>query len=84
MAAEILQTLDLVDKNYSFQSCASDSQLSCKMFPDSENAKIFEISLTKFMYLIRYGNKPYVKANVAKEIQRRPFTYHFEETMSKK
>lgn len=54
------------------------------MFPDSENAKIFEMSLTKFMYLIRYGNKPYVKANVAKEIQRRPFTYHFEETISKK
>lgn len=54
------------------------------MFPDSENAKIFEMSLTKFMYLIRYGNKPYVKANVAKEIQRRPFTYHFEEAMSKK
>ena len=53
--AEISHALNVVDKNFSFQSCVSDKYLYPEMLSDSEIAKHCEMSSTKGMYIIRYG-----------------------------
>ena len=55
------QTLNVVGKNYLFQSCGSDNELYHKMFPDSEISKNYQTSSTKFMYLLRHRINPYFK-----------------------
>ena len=78
--AEILQALNVVDKNFSFSSCASDNYLNREKFPDSEVAKAYEMSSTKVAYLIRFGIATFFKEELAKEVQGRPFTFHFDES----
>ena len=77
--AEILHALNVVDKNFSFQSCVSDNHLYPEMFPDSEIAK-HEVSSTKVMYIIRYGIAKYFKDELTKEVQEKPCTFHFDES----
>ena len=78
--AEILRALTVVDKNYAFQSCKSDNNIYRRMFPDSEIAKNYEMSATKVMYIIRHGIAIYVRNDLKKEIDDRPFTFHFDES----
>ena len=76
----ILRALTVVDTNYAFQSCRSDNNIYRRMFPDSEIAKNYEMSATKVMYIMRHGMAIYVRNDLKKEIDDRPFTFHFDES----
>ena len=78
--AEILHALNLVDKNFSVQSCVCDNYLYPEMFPDSEVTKHYEMSSTKVMYIMRYGITKYFKDELTKEVKEKPFTFHFDES----
>ena len=66
--AEILQTLHVVDKSYSFSSCAYDLCRFKEMFPDSDIAKNSKQSETKIKYSIQFGIAPYVKRLIKEDI----------------
>ena len=78
--AEILQALHLVEANQSFASAAKDTERFKRMFPDSEIAKGYKQSSTKVAYTIKFGIKPYVSEILEKDMQGRPFVFHFDET----
>ena len=75
--AEILHALNMVDKK--FLSCVFDIYLCPEKFCDSEIAK-HEISSTKVIYIIQYGIAKYFKDHLTKEVQEKPFTFHFDES----
>ena len=50
------------------------------MSPDSEIAKNYQMSATKVMYIIRHGIAIYVRNDLKKEIDDRPFTFRFDES----
>ena len=70
--AKILRALNVVDKNYSFESCKEDNMLYSKMFPDSEIAKNYEMSATKVIYLMKHGIAVYAKNDLKNNIDGRP------------
>lgn len=72
--------MNVVDKNHSFNSCSSNNELYKKMFPDYQIVKDYEISSTKVMYVIRHGIGVHVKSIIDKEVNGRPFTFHFDES----
>ena len=76
--AEILQALHLVEANQSFASAAKDTELFKRMFPDSEIAKGYKQSSTKVAYTIEFGIKPYISEILEKDMQGRPFVFHFD------
>ena len=78
--AEILHALNVFDKNFSFQSCVSDNYLYPDMFCESDIAKIYEMSSTKVMYIIWYGIPKYFKDELTKEVEEKPFIFHFDES----
>ena len=77
--AELLHALNLVDKNFSFQSCFCDNYLYPEMFPDPEITK-HEMLSTKVMCIIRYGIAKYFKDELTKEVKEKPFTFHLDES----
>eukprot|EP00111_Clytia_hemisphaerica_P012166 TCONS_00035734-protein len=78
--AEILHSLNVVDKNFSFSSCSSDNYLNREKFPDSDIAKAYEMSSTKVAYLIKFGIAKYFQDELLKEVHDQPFTFHFDES----
>ena len=77
--AELLHALNLVDKNFSFQSCVCDNYLYPEMVPGPEIAK-HEMLSTKVMCIIRYGIAKYFKDELTKQVKEKPFTFHLDES----
>ena len=50
------------------------------MFPDSCIAQNYQISSTKVMYVIKHDIVVHVKNALMKEINGRPFIFHFDKT----
>ena len=50
--AEIMWSLEVLKKKYSYRSCASKSSLFAEMFKDSKIAQIFTLGKTKCSYVI--------------------------------
>ena len=59
--AEILQALNMVDKNHLFSSVNVDSDRFKKMFPDSQIAAKFSQERTKSKYVVQFCIAPFVK-----------------------
>ena len=78
--AEIIELLDLVDKNQSFSSCNGDGEKYRKMFPDSNIAKQFNQQETKAKYTIQFGIAQYLKEKLILDVSNKPFSFKFEET----
>ena len=76
----ILRALNLIDKNYSFNSCNGDNDLYRRMFPDSAIASNYQQQRTKVSYVIEYGILPYIIGLVKEDIKTTPYTFHFDET----
>ena len=53
--AEVLQALDIANKNLSFGSTQDDNDWFCYMFRDSTIAKSYRMPDTKVQYLIKFG-----------------------------
>lgn len=78
--AEIIELLDLVDKNQSFSSCNGDGERYRKMFPDSNIAKQFNQQETKAKYTIQFGIARHVKERLISDVSNKPFSFKFDET----
>jgi hypothetical protein len=78
--AEILQALKTIRFHQSFNSTAEDSNLFCKMFPDSKIASNYHMGATKLHYIINFGIAPYIRDLIKSDIVRSPFTMAFDET----
>lgn len=76
----ILRALNVVDKNYSFNSCSGDNDLYKRMFPDSTIASNYQQQKTKVSYVLEFGILPYIIDLVKSDITNVPFTFHFDET----
>ena len=83
MAAEIKWALKIVTSHFSFRSCLDINELFRSMFSDSHIAKSFKLCKTKCVYLINFGNAPYFKEVLRKEIINAPmFSLFFDESMN--
>jgi hypothetical protein len=80
LKAEIIEVLDMVDKNQSFSSCNGDGERYRQMFPDSNIAKQFNQQETKAKYTLQFGIAPYVKEKVISDVSNKPFSFKFDET----
>ena len=60
LRAEIIEALNLVDKNQSFLS-SMDGNSFRKMFPDSAIAASYSQQETKTKYTVQFGIAPFVK-----------------------
>jgi len=80
LKAEIIEVLDMVDKNQSFSSCNGDGERYRQMFPDSIIAKQFNQQETKAKYTLQFGIAPYVKEKVISDVSNKPFSFKFDET----
>lgn len=78
--AEILRVVNVIEQNYSFNSCAEDNSLYRRMFPDSAIAKSYEQADSKVKYVVQYGITPYVFKLIIADIKGQPFRFHFDET----
>ena len=66
--AEILSTLNVMMKHFSFRSCMDWDKLFKSMFPDRKIARQFKRSKTKCSYYINFGIAPVFNKNLTKEI----------------
>ena len=78
--AEILQALNMVDKNHSFSSANGDSDRLKKMFPDSQIAAKYSQEETKSKYVVQFGLAPFVKDELSTDVQKTPYSFKFDET----
>ena len=70
LTAEILLALNIVDKNYSFQS-ADGNKHFVQMFPDSQIAKL--------KYMIQFGIAPCIKSMLMEDAKDQQYCFHFDE-----
>ena len=61
--AEILQAVNMVDKNHLFSSVNVDSDRFKKIFPDSQIAAKFSQEGAKSKYVVQFCIAPFVKDN---------------------
>ena len=59
--AEIMSTIDVVLRNYCFNSSLNKSALFPVIFPNSSNTKAFICGETIYSYIICFGVAPYMK-----------------------
>ena len=78
--AEILQALNMVDKNYSFSSANGDSGRFKKMFPDSQIAAKYSQAETKSKYVVQLGLAQFVKDELITDVQKTPYFFKFNKT----
>ena len=81
--AEILQALNYVDKNYSFDLAEDDDNLLIVMFADSSIAKSHEMPSTKWQYIIKFRISSYVKEQLIFDVKKDPYRFKFSETTKK-
>ena len=80
--AEILQALNMVDKNHSFSSGNGDSDRFKKMFLDSQIAAKYSQEETKSKYVVQFCIAPFVKDKLITYVQKTPYSFKFDETMT--
>ena len=80
LSAEILQALNLVQNNQSFQSADGDNARFARQFPDSLIAKSYKQASTKIKYMIQFGIAPYMKDIVMEDMKKEQYCFHFDET----
>ena len=80
LRAEIIETLNLVDKNQRFSSSNRDGDRFRKMFPDSAIAVSYSQQETKTKNTVQFGIAPFVKNQLVQDVSNRPFTFKFDET----
>ena len=78
--AEILQALNMVDKNHSFSSVNGDSNRFKKIFPDSQIAAKYSQEETKSRYVVQFGLAPFVKDELITDVEKTPYSFKLDET----
>lgn len=79
--AEILDALDLVDKNESLPaSNGGGVKKYRRMFQDSNIAKKYNQQETKIKYTIQFGIALFVKEQMISDVTNRPFSFQLDET----
>ena len=80
LRAEVLQALQVVDRNYSFASSENDNEKFKIMFPDAKIAQSYLQGKTKVRYNIQYGIAPHVKQMLIYDVNNTPFIFKFNES----
>ena len=83
LQAEIIQALQTVEFNHSYNSQSTQSKLFKFQFPDSKIAASYGSACIKAAYLIKYGIAEDVINELKKDIQACPFTFKFDESTTK-
>ena len=78
--AEILQALNMVDKNHSFSSANGDSDRFKKIFLDLQIAAKYSQEETKSEYVVQFGLAPFAKDELITDVQKTPSSFKFDET----
>ena len=78
--AEILQALNMVDKNHSSSSVNGDSNRFKKIFPDSQIAAKYSQEETKSRYVVQFGLAPFVKDELITDVEKTPYSFKLDET----
>ena len=78
--AEILQALNMVDKNHSSSSVNGDSNRFKKIFPDSQIAAKYSQEETKPRYVVQFGLAPFVKDELITDVEKTPYSFKLDET----
>ncbi|CAF0979657.1 unnamed protein product [Adineta steineri] len=68
--AEILWSLNVAQKGFSYNSCDELNELFSLMFPDSSIAKKFSIQSDKMSYVISHGLGPYFKKKMIEDVKK--------------
>ena len=71
---EILQALNMVNKNHSFSSVNSDSNRFKKC---SRTCKLLSQEETKSKYVVQFGLAPFVKNELSIDVQKIPYSFKF-------
>lgn len=81
--AEIRWVFNLLASHHSYRSCLNLNDLFKVMFPDSEIAKLFQLSKTKCAYYVLYGLAPYFMDTLLQEIKASPsYSILFDESLN--
>ena len=84
LRAEVLWTINAVNKHYSFKSSERNGELFSKMFPDSSIASNFRCGETKSRYLATFGIAPHFTALLKKRVKaENEFVLMFDESLNK-
>ena len=71
--ADILWALEMVQSNYSGNSCDKKFSLFQKMFPDSTIAKNASMQRTKFAYTLNFGLAPFFFSELLENVKKSLF-----------
>ena len=80
MNAEILQALNMVDKNYLFSLSKDDSDRFKKIFLKSQIAAKYSQEETKSKCVVQFGLALFVKDGLIIDVQKTPYPFKFDET----
>ncbi|CAH0563016.1 unnamed protein product [Brassicogethes aeneus] len=84
LKSEIIWTINMVLKHYSFNSSKNNGKLFSAMFPDSEIAKSFACGATKMAYTLCFGISPFIKEKLLSKIRKsKHFTAYFDGSVDK-
>ena len=78
--AEILQALNIVDKNHSFSSANGNSDRFKKMFLYSQIAAKYSQEETKSKYVVQFGLAPFFEDELITDVQKTTYSFKFDET----
>ena len=78
LKSEILQALNMVDKNHT--SAIGDSDRFKKMFPDLQIVAKYSQEEIKSKYVVHLGLDPFVEDELITDVQKNPCSFKFEET----
>ena len=82
LKAEILQALNMGDKNDSFSSPNSDSDRFKKMSQDLQIAAKYSQEETKSNYVVQFGLTPFVQDELITGAQKTQYSFKFDATMT--
>ena len=78
--AEILQAVNMMDKNHSFSSVNGDSNRFKKIFSDLQIATKYSQEETKSRYVVQFGLAPFVKDELIADVEKTPYSFKLDET----
>ena len=78
--AEILQALNIVNKNHPFSSANGDSDRFKKMFPDSQIGVKYSQEEIKSKYVFQFGLAVFVKDELSTDVQKTLYPFKFDKT----
>lgn len=70
LRAEIIASLNAVDKHLSYRSFRGFNELMTAMFPDSAVAKSLQLGSTKVAYAVTFGLAPYFLKNLQSKLSK--------------